>query len=125
MDEGEAVRMTVTVVETAMSCLCERLLDRAATSEGTGADDHDHNEHEGKDDPTDPRESLERLGRVTVRERVALARARERSTSVASDSAGTTEPEGPGHKDDDGVTGNRSEDAANASKKESGLLERK
>lgn len=101
--------------------LGERLLDRSATAEGTGTDGSNDSEHEAEDDPADPGESGERLGRVAVGEGVRLGAAAERAAGAVGEGSGTGEPEDPGDEDGDTVTGDRGDDAADASKEETGV----
>ena len=102
--------------------LCERLLDGAAAREGACAEEDDDGKHQGEDDPADPGESHERLGRVAVRERVGLGAAAERAAGAVSEGSGTGEPEDPGEEERDAVAGDRSDDAADAGKEETGLF---
>ena len=102
--------------------LCERLLDGAATGEGARAKEDDDGKHEGEDDPADPGESHERLGRVAVRERVALVGTVERAAGAVGKSSGTGEPEDPGEEESDSVAGDRGDDAADAGEEETGLF---
>lgn len=102
--------------------LCDRLLHGSTTAEGTSANGSDDGEHKGEDDPADPCESHESLGRVAVREWVALVGAVERAAGAVSEGSGTSKPEDPGEEDRDTVSSNRGDDATNASKEETGLL---
>lgn len=102
--------------------LCERLLDRAATSEGTSTDEDDHGEHEGEDDPADPSESGKSLGRVAVREGEVLISAIGDASSSVGQSSGTSEPEDPGQEERDGVTGDRGDNTTDAEEEESSLF---
>lgn len=102
--------------------LCERFLDGSAASEGTSANDRDHGKHEGEGDPAHPSECLESFSRVAVREGVSKVRTAESATSSVGEGSGASEPEDPGHEEGDGMTGNRGDNTANASKEETSLL---
>lgn len=109
-------------VSRSISRLCEGLLDGAATAEGTSTDKDDHCKHEGKDDPANPSESGKSLGRVAVREGVALGSAVRNASSAVGQSSSAGEPEDPGKAERDSVTGNRGDHTTNASEEETSLL---
>ncbi|KAI3475882.1 hypothetical protein L1887_62642 [Cichorium endivia] len=94
-DDGSQPDGRARLLERDITHLCERLLDGAATGEGARAKEDDDGKHEGEDDPADPGESHERLGRVAVRERVALVGTVERAAGAVGKSSGAGEPEDP------------------------------
>lgn len=107
------------------SRLCERLLDGSATAESTGANSSDAGEHQGEDDPANPGECHECLGRVAVREGVALVSAVERAAGAVGKSSGTSKVEDPGEEDGNTVTCDRGDDTTDASEEETELFGRR
>ena len=76
--------------------LRERLLDGSTTAEGTGTNGSNHGKHQGKDNPADPCECHERLGRVAVRERKTFVGAVKRAAGAVGECRGTSKVEEPG-----------------------------
>lgn len=101
----EAIASSGSSVERWIGRSGERLLDRSATSEGTGANGSDDSEHKAEDDPADPSESGKCFGRVAVGEGVGLGAAAERAAGAVGEGGGTREPEDPSEEDGDTVTG--------------------